>query len=87
MNDKAYEDAIVKSWHKNGDAWTNGVRGAQISIRVKVTDAAIFNAVVARAPTSVLDLGCGEGWLVRADALMATWADDRGSRRGARLYC
>lgn len=66
MNDKSYEDAIVNSWHKNVEAWTNAVRDAQISSRVTVTDAAIVNAVVARAPTSVLDLGCGEGWLVRA---------------------
>ncbi|MFT7404547.1 class I SAM-dependent methyltransferase [Zhongshania sp.] len=66
MNDKAYEDAIVKSWYKNVDAWTNAVRDAQISSRVTVTDAAIVNAVVARSPASVLDLGCGEGWLARA---------------------
>lgn len=66
MDDKHYEDAIVSSWHKNVDAWTSAVRGAEIASRVTVTDAAIVNAVVAQAPVSVLDLGCGEGWLVRA---------------------
>lgn len=66
MDDSRYEDAIVRSWHKNVDAWTSAVRGAEISSRVTVTDAAIVNAVVAQAPKSVLDLGCGEGWLVRA---------------------
>ncbi|WP_269620088.1 class I SAM-dependent methyltransferase [Zhongshania sp. BJYM1] len=66
MDDSNFEDAIVSSWHKNVDAWTSAVRGAEIASRVTVTDAAIVNAVVAQAPKSVLDLGCGEGWLVRA---------------------
>ena len=30
-----------------------------------VTDRAIAEAILSRSPTSVLDLGCGEGWLVR----------------------
>jgi len=32
---------------------------------VLVTNQAIVDAVLARAPTSVVDIGCGEGWLVR----------------------
>lgn len=42
------------------------MRGAQISSRVTVTDSAIVNAVVARAPSSVLDLDYATNCLVLA---------------------
>lgn len=57
---------IVESWHKNAAPWTSAVRERQIESRALVTNAAIIDAVVSRSPRSVLDLGCGEGWLVRA---------------------
>ena len=66
MEDQGREAAIISSWQKNVDAWTRAVRQSEIASRVAVTDAAIINAVVAQGPKSVLDLGCGEGWLVRA---------------------
>ncbi|WP_339676721.1 class I SAM-dependent methyltransferase [uncultured Zhongshania sp.] len=66
MDNRDNDDVIVQSWHKNVDAWTKAIRSAEIHSRVTVTDAAIVNAVVAEAPELVLDLGCGEGWLVRA---------------------
>nr|WP_277346265.1 class I SAM-dependent methyltransferase [Solimonas marina] len=47
-------------------AWTDAVRAQQIESRRLVTDAAIVDAVVGRAPQSLLDAGCGEGWLMRA---------------------
>ena len=40
--------------------------GDQIESRILVTDQAIIDAVVGRSPNVVLDIGCGEGWLVRA---------------------
>lgn len=46
--------------------WTTAVRERQIESRHLVTDQAIVNAVLDRSPRSVLDLGCGEGWLARA---------------------
>jgi 2-polyprenyl-3-methyl-5-hydroxy-6-metoxy-1,4-benzoquinol methylase len=48
------------------DAWACAVREGRIESRVAVTDRAIVEAVCSRAPRSVLDIGCGEGWLVRA---------------------
>src|SRR5690606_12652005 len=42
------------------------VRGQGIASRIAVTDAAIVQAVCAAGPASVLDIGCGEGWLARA---------------------
>lgn len=60
------ERAIVETWSRVGEAWTRAVRGQGIESRRLVTDAAIVDCVVAEAPRRVLDLGCGEGWLVRA---------------------
>lgn len=57
---------ILASWHKNAAPWTRAVRERQIESRRLVTDQAIVDAVLERAPTSVLDIGCGEGWLARA---------------------
>lgn len=59
-------DAILRSWDANARAWTDSVRGARIESRRVATDAAILDAVSARAPARVLDVGCGEGWLTRA---------------------
>lgn len=60
------DDKIVESWRKNAAPWTAAVRDNRIDSRIRVTNQAIVDAVVDRAPNSVLDLGCGEGWLVRA---------------------
>jgi 2-polyprenyl-3-methyl-5-hydroxy-6-metoxy-1,4-benzoquinol methylase len=69
MNDKPLSDArILESWHRNASPWTTAVRENQIESRRLVTNAAIVDAVVSRSPRSVLDLGCGEGWLVRTIA-------------------
>lgn len=56
---------IVESWGKNAEPWTRAVREKQIDSRRQVTDHAIVEAVLSRAPKSVLDIGCGEGWLAR----------------------
>jgi 2-polyprenyl-3-methyl-5-hydroxy-6-metoxy-1,4-benzoquinol methylase len=62
----ALSDAkIVESWRNNAHAWTSAVREQRIDSRTLVTDRAIVDAVLARAPRSVLDIGCGEGWLAR----------------------
>lgn len=57
---------IIDSWRKNAQAWTAAVRGRRIESRELITDRAIVDAVLSRSPRSVLDLGCGEGWLGRA---------------------
>ncbi|HEX4052378.1 MAG TPA: class I SAM-dependent methyltransferase [Steroidobacteraceae bacterium] len=61
-----HEDRIVTSWHTNATPWTHAVRTRAIDTRRLVTDQAILEAVLSRSPRSVLDLGCGEGWLARA---------------------
>lgn len=50
----------------NAEAWTRAVREGRIPSRRVATDAAIVQAVAERSPGRVLDLGCGEGWLMRA---------------------
>lgn len=57
---------VVDAWSKNADPWITAVRSREIASRALVTDAAIVAAVRARAPRTGVDLGCGEGWLVRA---------------------
>jgi 2-polyprenyl-3-methyl-5-hydroxy-6-metoxy-1,4-benzoquinol methylase len=65
-NEASPESGILESWHQNADAWTHTVRNGHIESRRLVTDRAIIDAVLASQPRSALDLGCGEGWLVRA---------------------
>lgn len=57
---------IIDSWKSNAGAWTDAVRENKIESRNLVTNRAILDAIVARSPQSVIDIGCGEGWLVRA---------------------
>lgn len=59
------DQQIIKSWGKNAQPWVTAVREGEIASRVLVTNKAIVDAVLGRAPRSVLDVGCGEGWLVR----------------------
>jgi 2-polyprenyl-3-methyl-5-hydroxy-6-metoxy-1,4-benzoquinol methylase len=54
-----------ESWERNAAAWTDAVREQRIASRRAGTDAAIVDAVVRLAPSRVLDVGCGEGWLAR----------------------
>jgi 2-polyprenyl-3-methyl-5-hydroxy-6-metoxy-1,4-benzoquinol methylase len=64
--DPLSDEKIVDSWRTNAAPWTSAVRDQRIESRRLVTDRAIVDAVMSRKPESVLDLGCGEGWLVRA---------------------
>jgi 2-polyprenyl-3-methyl-5-hydroxy-6-metoxy-1,4-benzoquinol methylase len=59
------EQQIIDSWRINAAPWIRAVRNHEIQSRRLVTDAAIVQAVMGRSPVSVLDLGCGEGWLGR----------------------
>ena len=63
--DPLRDTRIVDSWHTNASAWVTAVRERQIESRRHVTDQAILGAVLSQSPRTVLDVGCGEGWLVR----------------------
>jgi 2-polyprenyl-3-methyl-5-hydroxy-6-metoxy-1,4-benzoquinol methylase len=60
------ESTLLQSWHHNAHSWIEAIRTGTIESRLKVTDQAILLAVLGRQPERVLDLGCGEGWLLRA---------------------
>lgn len=67
MNDDRLSDVeIIEAWHANATPWTTAVRRGDIESRRLVTDQAIVDAIMSRSPRSVLDVGCGEGWLARA---------------------
>jgi 2-polyprenyl-3-methyl-5-hydroxy-6-metoxy-1,4-benzoquinol methylase len=59
-------ERLHRSWIGNAAAWRDAVRERKIESRRVATDAAIVEAVLQLAPRTLLDLGCGEGWLVRA---------------------
>ncbi len=66
MTDPEFSDQrIIASWHTNAAAWTSAVREHHIESRRLVTDQAIVDTVLRRAPSTVIDIGCGEGWLAR----------------------
>jgi len=62
----AGEVRILDAWQANAVAWERAVRSGQIESRKLVTDRAIVEAVLSRSPRTVIDVGCGEGWLARA---------------------
>jgi len=63
------EEAILSAWLQNARPWATAVQERRIESRRVVTDAAIVDTVLSRKPRSAIDLGCGEGWLVRALAV------------------
>jgi 2-polyprenyl-3-methyl-5-hydroxy-6-metoxy-1,4-benzoquinol methylase len=67
MNIEPLSDGkIIDSWRHNALPWMNAVRSGDIDSRRLVTDRAVLDAVLACEPATVLDLGCGEGWLALA---------------------
>lgn len=60
------KDQLQRSWIANADSWRDAVREHKIESRRTATDAAIVGVVLSLLPRTVLDLGCGEGWLARA---------------------
>jgi 2-polyprenyl-3-methyl-5-hydroxy-6-metoxy-1,4-benzoquinol methylase len=57
---------VIDSWSKNTDPWTAAVRNGEIESRRLVTNQAVIDAVRSHSPRTGIDIGCGEGWLVRA---------------------
>ena len=66
MTDPLRHAQIEASWTTNADAWAHVVRDGLIPSRRAGTDDAIVAACLACGGSPVLDVGCGEGWLVRA---------------------
>lgn len=58
------ENDILQSWEKNAHGWDQLIEENKIESRL-VTNDAIIRVLTALPLSSLLDLGCGEGWLVR----------------------
>lgn len=61
--------AVIRAWKANAKAWINVIQQNKVASR-QVTNKAIVRALLDLLPKenrslSVLDLGCGEGWLCR----------------------
>jgi 2-polyprenyl-3-methyl-5-hydroxy-6-metoxy-1,4-benzoquinol methylase len=59
------EHKILESWSQNAEPWIQAVRKDQIESRRLITNQAIIDEVLKCKPQTMLDIGCGEGWLVR----------------------
>jgi len=59
------ENKIIETWRKNGPAWKNAVRDGELESRKLVTNRAVVDAIRECSSGSLLDVGCGEGWLAR----------------------
>lgn len=51
-------------WDTNAQQWANLLETHMIKSR-EVTNAAILNEILKSKPKSILDIGCGEGWISR----------------------
>ncbi|MDH5228833.1 MAG: methyltransferase domain-containing protein [Gammaproteobacteria bacterium] len=62
-----YKDQhVIESWKRIASAWTQIIQSQQIESRAIATNQAIIDAVLSKQPKTLLDIGCGEGWLSRA---------------------
>ncbi len=59
------EDQIKQSWRANAEPWARAIRAGAVGSRERVTNDAVGAAILESDPKSVLDVGCGEGWLGR----------------------
>lgn len=62
---KLSDKMIIECWKENAKPWAGVIQRHEIESRVEVTNQAIVDAVLSKDPQKVLDVGCGEGWLVR----------------------
>jgi 2-polyprenyl-3-methyl-5-hydroxy-6-metoxy-1,4-benzoquinol methylase len=59
------EKIITASWQANASNWIDLISNNGIESRRLITNKAIVDAVCKDKPASVLDVGCGEGWLAK----------------------
>ena len=62
-NQALSDTKIIESWLKNAGPWISAISDEQIESRKLITNKAILDAIDSYQPKSVLDIGCGEGWL------------------------
>ena len=60
------EKNILQTWEENAPAWIQSIQDEEITSRKLMTNQAIIEAILSIHPKTILDVGCGEGWLCRA---------------------
>ena len=72
------DELVLTSWNQNASAWMTAIENEEIASRKIVTNKAIINAVLSYSVNSILDIGCGEGWLTRELTVkgMEAWGVD-----------
>lgn len=60
------EQLILQAWNHNASPWIEALEAREIASRELVTNHAILETLQDIPSHTVLDLGCGEGWLSRA---------------------
>lgn len=63
MDGHLTDPEILKAWEINTNPWIKAIENNEIESRLLVTNQAIIDKILASKPNSVLDIGCGEGWL------------------------
>lgn len=54
----------IKFWEDNADQWNTTLESGLFKNR-SITNQAILNVITQHKPQSVIDIGCGEGWISR----------------------
>jgi 2-polyprenyl-3-methyl-5-hydroxy-6-metoxy-1,4-benzoquinol methylase len=57
---------ILSSWNANAENWIATIDNNELESRVLVTNDAITETVCSYNFETIIDIGCGEGWLTRA---------------------
>lgn len=60
------DSAVITAWQQNANAWAKAIKQQAIASRVLVTNQAILNSIEKLNAKTLLDVGCGEGWLTLA---------------------
>lgn len=59
-----YEHKVLDCWRESADHWQQLIDQNRLASR-RITNPAIVHAILTHHPDTVLDVGCGEGWLAR----------------------
>lgn len=60
------EEFVLNSWNQNAHRWNSLIDKEKLESRKLVTNQAIVDVILALPSQHILDVGCGEGWLVRS---------------------
>lgn len=72
------DELVLDSWNSNALPWITTIENKEIESRNLVTNKAIIDAIINYSPDSIIDMGCGEGWLTRELTIrkMEAWGVD-----------